>query len=265
MRNRSDLRPGQEQLVDLFKDYLAGIAVLGCGGGKTVASMTAILDLVEEGEIDYAIVLAPPMVVSTAWPAEPYRWHHLHGLNLITLTGTPKQREKKLTTAEGKAIFTCSIDNVVWLLDRLEELDWPYDRTMLVIDEITKLKSPSSKRRKRLQTDAGRFNAVWGLTGTPRPNGYEDLFGPIKLVGGQDVWGVRDFDTWRETYFIKQDYHGYVYKPNEMLVDRLDKVARKYMFVLPDGDLLRQPLDFDRHAGARRVRRRAAGTAAAGN
>lgn len=237
MRDRSDLRPGQLQMIELFKDYLAGIAVLGCGGGKTVSSMTAILDLMGDDEIDFAIVLAPPLVVSTAWPAEPYRWRHLHGLNLVTLTGTPMQRGKKLTTAEGKAIFTCSIDNLVWLLDRLAEMNWPYDRTMLVIDEITKLKSPNSKRRKRLQVDVERFNGVWGLTGTPRPNGYEDLFGPIKLVGGQGVWGVRDFDTWRETYFVKQDYHGFVYQPNEMLVDRLDKVARKWMFVLPDGDL----------------------------
>lgn len=253
MLDRENFRPAQNRLVDLVCDYECGVLVLGCGGGKTVSMMTAILDLARNRDIDYAVVLAPVTVVSTAWPKEPERWRHLLGTGVVPLLGTPAKRRKLLEERDEQGIFVCSIDNVVWLMDTLEELDWPFDRTMLVIDEISKFKTPASKRRKKLQELAPLFDSRWGLTGTPRPNGYEDLFGPLKLIAGPDVWGVRDFDTWRETFFVKQDYHGFVYKPNELLIDRLDAVARKYMFHLPDGDLdtpeLLEGEAFDRWVG----------------
>lgn len=250
MRDRSDFRPSQEKLQDLLTEFECGIVVLGCGGGKTVSTMTAAVDLMEEREIDHAIVLAPVKVVANAWPKEPHRWKHLLGVNVVPLLGTPAKRRKLIeTNMADPSIFVCSHDNTVWLVDMLEELGFPVDRTMLIIDEISKYKTPASVRRKKLQQIAPRFDSRWGLTGTPRPNGYEDLFVPLKLIAGEDVWGVRDYDTWRETYFVKQDYHGFVYKVNDLLVDKLDAVAQKYMFHLPDGDLavpeIREGDDFD--------------------
>lgn len=251
MLDRDNFRPSQEKLLGLLTEFECGIIVLGCGGGKTVSSLTAVVDLMEEGELDYAVVLAPVKVVANVWPKEPYRWSHLHGANVVPLLGPPARRKQLIEKNIGEpSIFVCSHDNTTWLVDVLLDLDLAFDRTMLVIDEISKFKDPASVRRKKLQTVAPRFDSRWGLTGTPRPNGYEDLFVPLKLIAGEDVWGVRDYDTWRETFFVKQDYHGFVYKVNDLLVDKLDAIAGRFMFHLPDGDLnvpeTREGEDFDR-------------------
>ena len=53
---------------------------------------------------------------------------------------------------------------------------------LLLIDEISRLKSPASKRARALLPIAARFRNRWGLTGTPRPNGEQDLFMPAAVI-----------------------------------------------------------------------------------
>lgn len=218
-------------------DFECGLIVLGMGGGKTVAGLTAMLDLMADGDLDYAIVLAPARVVNR-WTEEPERWKHLLGFGVAALKGTPAKRRAMLEKEDGARVFVCSIENTVWLMDTLDELRWPFHRTMLVIDEISKFKDPASKRRKKLLQRAPEFDSRWGLTGTPRPNGYEDLFVPIKIISGDpNVWGVRDFEPWQDMYFYKTDYQGYNHEVQPHAVDILDKVCRRYMFHIDAGDL----------------------------
>lgn len=252
MRPRSSLRPAQVALNEEMTAYPRGIAVLGMGGGKTATALTTHLDLVAAGEIDRTIVLAPARVVDNVWPNEPAKWEHLQGIDVVAVVGTPAKRAKLLN--EEHDVYVVSIDNTQWLLDQL--VNWPLARTALVIDEISRMKNPRSVRGKELFAQSHRFASVWGLTGTPRPNGYEDLWMPIRVVSGEHrVWGeietmsngqrglTTTFDAWRQFHFYPLDYLQTVWEPHRHFIPKLDAVANEWMVRGSVDDLNLHPLN----------------------
>lgn len=230
MRTRDDLRPAQKKLIQKMFDYQCGIAVMGMGGGKTAGTLTAILDIYPDCE--YFIILGPPKVAAKVWTDEVDRWKQMLGLGITPLIGSPKQRLAKLMNTDDR-VFTCSIENSIWLMETLDQMNWPFDRTMLIIDEISKFKNPRSKRARKLMKFQPRFDSVWGLTGTPRPNGYEDLYNQIRLVAGAGVWGCKNFDHWRKKHFYPLDYQGYKWAVQPYAKPHLDKIAKRYLFEFP--------------------------------
>jgi hypothetical protein len=203
-------------------------AVLPMGAGKTAAALTAIQELIDDGEIRCALVLAPKRVAQLVWPAEVKLWEHLKGLRVQLVSGTARERDKLLQKA-GVDVYVVGVDNTQWLVEWLQEHVIPsfplYD--CLVIDELSRFKNPRSKRAKALMKVRKHFKNVWGLTGTPRPNGYEDQFKPLTLLTNGRLWG-KAFDPWRERYFMT-DYMRlkWTVRPEweQKLVDDINKVT----------------------------------------
>ena len=245
MRDRSDLRPAQRALIDQMVAYPDGIMVLGMGGGKTASALTAIGDLIHDKDITHAIVLAPSRVVDNVWPNEPTKWRHLSSWAAVAaVVGTPAQRAKKLRSVfmDKWGVAVVSIENVQWLVDELKTMRQDLGSTLLVIDEISKFKNPRSKRGRKLLSISGQFAGVWGLTGTPRPNGWEDLFLPIKLVGGKDVWGTASFDKWRRENFQPLDWNGYRWAVFPHKEPYIRRTVETFMSYAPVDDLVKPEL-----------------------
>jgi hypothetical protein len=162
-------------------------------------------------------VIAPKRVATMVWPQEILALSHTCGLKFQVLDGPPAQRAIKLQRIAPddfikKHITIIGIDNVQWLVEAIK--DFPDSHPIwdcLVIDETSKLKSPSSKRGKALSKIAGRFTMRWGLTGTPMPNSLLDLFMPIKIITDGKLWG-KSFFPWQKKHFYPSDYMGYVWK-----------------------------------------------------
>ena len=217
MRKKSDLRSAQQRTVTalyegVWYDPLDGFSgaqcVLPMGGGKTATALTAFKEMQEDGAADRLYVLAPKRVANLVWPAEPKLWEHLAGLKVVLVAGSAAQRLAALNTKAD--VYAIGVDNTQWFVtDWLQKKapNW-FKRTVLAIDELSRFKNPRGKRAKALFPHIGRFLAVWGLTGTPRPNGYEDQFMPLKLVTRGKLWG-RSFDRWREQNFYPTDYNQY--------------------------------------------------------
>lgn len=154
-------------------------------------------------EINKALVIAPKRVVTDTWAKECQKWDHLKHLSVSPIVGTPKER-----TAAYKAdadIYLLSRDNVKWLIDSLHG-QWPFD--VLVLDELSSFKNPQTNRFKALKKVVHRCSRVIGLTGTPAPNGYTDLWSQIYLLDQGERLGrtVTDFrrrycDAIRYPYF----------------------------------------------------------------
>ena len=70
--------------------------VLQMGGGKTVSTLTAIVDLLAAGTIRAALIIAPVRVALTTWPNEIANWEHTQHLDAVVLSGSPVKREKLL-------------------------------------------------------------------------------------------------------------------------------------------------------------------------
>lgn len=176
------------------------------GLGKTVVTLTAINDLMYDSfEIDRVLVIAPKRVAEDTWSREASKWDHLKHLTISKILGSEKER---IAGLEAEAdIYVVNRENVKWLVDRCRKgRKWPFD--MVVIDELSSFKSNQSQRFKALRVVMPLVKRVVGLTGTPAPNGYMDLWSQIYLLDS----GVRLGKTiggYRERYFTPGMRNGY--------------------------------------------------------
>lgn len=231
MLKRDRLRDIQEKVVSELISSLGVQAVMPMGSGKTITALTAIADMKERGLLRAAIVTAPVRVASSTWPDEIPIWEHVAHLDAVVLRGTPAKRAKLL--AEEHDIYLVSLDSLVWLLDELKK--YPDDdprHDLLVIDELSRLRNPRGKRSKRVRRAAKRFDAIWGLTGTPRPNGWEDQWAPLQIISADEAWG-QSFDDWRRAYFRPEDYYQRVWSVHPFAVPELAKIVDQWSFTVP--------------------------------
>ena len=97
-------------------------------------------------------------------------------------------------------VWVINRENVPWLTDYLRN-DWPFD--MVVLDESSSFKNPNSKRFKALRLVRPRIRRLVELTGTPAPNGLEDLWAQIYLLDQGARLG-RTLTSFRQAFF-RQD------------------------------------------------------------
>jgi SNF2 family DNA or RNA helicase len=181
------------------------------GTGKTVTTLTAIdrllFDYMEDGP---ALVIAPKRVAEDTWSKEAAKWDHLRHLRVSKVMGTARQRADALTAPAD--VYVINRENVVWLIDHLGGR-WPFP--IVVLDELSSFKSAQAKRWKALRRVRGRIRRIIGLTGTPRPNGIEDLWPEVYLLDQGARLG-RTLSVFRQQYLTPEKMSGHIvysYKP----------------------------------------------------
>lgn len=155
----------------------------------------------EDGPV---LVIAPKRVAENTWTKECDKWEHLHHLRVSKVMGTEKQRAEALNTEAD--IYVINRENVCWLVDFLNPT-WPFP--IVVIDELSSFKSNQAKRWKALKRVRGRIKRIIGLTGTPRPNGIEDLWPEIYLLDRGERLG-RTLTQFRAKYLVPEKMNGHV-------------------------------------------------------
>lgn len=153
------------------------------------------------------LVVAPKKVAEATWTAEAAKWDHLKHLRVIPVLGSVKKRLQALSTP-GDA-WVINRENIPWLVDYYRNA-WPFD--MVVLDESSSFKNPQSKRFKALKLVRPRIRRLVELTGTPAPNGLEDLWAQIYLLDGGARLG-RTISSYREAFFTEdRAYPGQQYR-----------------------------------------------------
>ena len=175
---------------------------LDIGLGKTVITLTAVNDLrFNRWAIGRCLVVAPKKVAEATWSSEAAKWEHLKNLRIIPVLGCLKKRILALNTSGD--VWVINRENVPWLVDYYRN-DWPFD--MVVLDESSSFKNPQSKRFKSLRLVLSRISRLVELTGTPAPNGLEDLWAQIFLLDGGARLG-RTISSYREAFFTQDPAH----------------------------------------------------------
>lgn len=172
---------------------------LDCGLGKTVITLTAIRELRLQWKVGRVLVVAPKKVAEATWSNEAAQWDHLNDMKVLPVLGTSKKRIQTLNTPAD--LWVINRENVPWLVDYYRN-NWPFD--MVVLDESSSFKNPQSKRFKALRRVRPRIRRLVELTGTPSPNGLEDLWAQIYLLDGGARLG-RTLTSFRDAFFT-QDY-----------------------------------------------------------
>ena len=176
---------------------------LEMGLGKTAITLTAIANLISLEEVEKVLVIAPLATAQNTWQDECAKWDHLTELRLSHVLGSAAQRRAALEADAD--IYVINRENVCWLCDELSE--WPFD--MVVIDELSSFKNPAAKRFKALRKKMPYVKRVVGLTGTPAPNGYMDLWSEVYLLDRGERLG-RTLGEYRNRYFKPGRRNGYV-------------------------------------------------------
>ena len=142
----------------ILKRPAAGI-FLDCGLGKTVITLTAVLELMHnQFEITKTLVIAPLRVAENIWDREARKWEHLKHLRIVKVLGSKHERLRALNTDAD--IYVINRENTKWLVDYYQK-DWPFD--MLVLDELSSFKSHRAKRFKALRKVRPLCKRWWDL------------------------------------------------------------------------------------------------------
>lgn len=206
MLKRENLHRYQEYCVKFLLDHPEVLLILEMGLGKTIITLTAISILMyDRFEIDKCLVVAP-LRVTKVWIDEAMSWSHTKGLRLSRVTGTAAERKAALK--KNADIYVINRENLVWLVRYFEENKdgWPFD--LVVLDELSSFKNFKSQRFKAMRKVRPYVKRMIGLTGTPTPQGLEDLFAEVGIIDNFQRFG-RFIGRFRDAYFRKGAFNPY--------------------------------------------------------
>ena len=168
-----------------------------------------------------ALVIAPKNVAQNVWAQECRKWEHTQDIRCALVMGTAAQRLRALSSDAD--LYIINRENVVWLVDTLQNR-LPFD--MVIVDELSSFKSTKAKRWKAIKKLIQTVPYVIGLTGTPAPNSYLDLWPQIYLLDGGARLG-RTVSDYRYRYFKPGAHKGHVVYEWIMRLGAQDAINRK--------------------------------------
>lgn len=136
------------------------------GTGKSAAIVNRFICNEPMRDVANVLVVCPKSTMH-GWVDHFYK----HGLWIATIYETGKRRP----------LLSPLIVNYEALLARKDDFiaaDWD----MLVIDEVHRCKDHSSKTNRVLRKMSAKAKYVYGLSGTPAPNGLQDWFGVLSVI-----------------------------------------------------------------------------------
>lgn len=173
----------------------------GMGTGKTVSTLTA-LDILQLTEPGPALIVAPKRVAQSTWPDEIAKWAHLKTMTVSPILGDANQRKAALRKRAD--IYTINYENIPWLVEYFGKR-WPF--STIVSDESTRLKGFRLKQgglraRELARVAHAKANRFICLTGTPSPNGLQDLWGQAWFIDKGERLGY-SFGAFERRWFQK--------------------------------------------------------------
>lgn len=201
MRKKWVPKKYQKEAVKFILDNPRCCLWAGMGTGKTSTVLTALAARdFSHGDVFPALVVAPLKPAASTWPDEAAKWDHLSHLTMIPIIGDSLTRKKALRKAGH--IYTINFENISWLVMMFGK-KWPFKT--IIVDEATKLKN---YRRNQGGTRARDLSKVaWDycdrfieLSGTPSPNGLQDLWGQMWFIDQGERLG-RTFSSYVRRWF----------------------------------------------------------------
>lgn len=233
-------RPYQDMIIRHIIGTPRAMVWAGMGMGKTASALFALDLLKRLGEDAFpALILAPLRVAQTTWPDECHKWSNLE-VKVQPVVGSAKERRIALKMPADA--YAMNYENLPWLEKELGA-DWPFKT--VIADESTKLKSfrlggGGGMRAKCLAHVAfTKVKRFVGLTGTPAPNGLEDLWGQYYFVD-RGVRLGRSFSAFHSAYFTERrvgaDPHAVQWEPTPKARGEIARAVADVTVSLDAGD-----------------------------
>jgi SNF2 family DNA or RNA helicase len=194
----AELYKHQHRIIDfnlkrLFTDGQTGAGnFVGMGGGKTRALLECVSLLQDMNEIKNTLLIAPLLVGHSVWPAEIREWGY--DFNHQFVKGAPPR-------LNGKNLTICSPDSIHHVLTIGSQFD------LLIIDESDRFKNWTALRTKNLRKLLPLIAKRIIATGTPMPNGIQDLMPQLYCVDNGEALG-HNITAFRNKYMMKGGWQG---------------------------------------------------------
>jgi SNF2 family DNA or RNA helicase len=222
----------QKRAIRLLLSQASGGLFLDPGLGKTSIVLAAFKILKEKQLARKMLIIAPLRPCYKVWPDEIKKWENFSSLRWTILHGSGKQAK----ILEDHDIYIINPEGLQWLLNgrRLPAFD------ILCIDESSKFKDSTTKRFRLLKPLLTIFKRRWILTGTPAPNGLEDLFGQIYILDQGRSLG-RYITHFRNLFFQRSGYNLYDWKPRPGAFKEVVEKISPLLIQLSAEDYLQMP------------------------
>jgi len=213
----------QKEAAQFLYDNKNALIFADMGTGKTAIILSLLHRLFanRESRIKGVLILAPLRVCQLTWPIEIAKWDFSEGFTHTFLHG-----KNKNTIKDNHDIYLMNYEGLSWLLEYLTDNPCPFD--IVVFDEISKLKDAATKRFKALKKIISLFDRRIGLTGTPSPNSYMELFSQMYVIDKGATLG--EFITHYRDNFFDRSYNGFTYTIKPHATEIIDKLIAPHVF-----------------------------------
>lgn len=144
------------------------------GTGKTASVIWAADYLMKIGKVSRVLILCPLSIMRAAWQQDLFKFAMHRSCSVCH--GSAKRREQILK--EGSEFVILNFDGLSTVQDAV--MAGGFD--LIVVDEATAYKNPSTNRWKVLKKVSDSVARLWMLTGTPAAQSPVDAYGLAKLV-----------------------------------------------------------------------------------
>ena len=209
------------------------------GMGKSATSLMAIKELMFDYlEISRVLIIAPLRVSRFTWKEEIEKWINFKNLKFVEAIGNEKERIKAINS--NADIVTINRENVYWLQDYYFKNKIYPDFDMIVVDESSSFKNRASKRRRALSNLSLSAKRILLLSGTPSPNGVEDLWSQIYLLDRGNRLG-KNITAFRNEYMERASYMFNIFKPKKGAEDKIYSKIKDITVSLKNNEFLSLP------------------------
>ena len=196
----------QEELVDFCVATPKCGLFLQMGLGKTRIALAAVCELVLSGRLQHhCLVIAPKVIARSSWIDEINKIE----IEIQYQSFLIDEKGKELTKARREFLFeeAKSAPPTMYFISRdlLPQMvgyfgvEWCFP--MLIVDEYQSFKNPRSKRTRSLMSVMPYTERLIGLTGTPAPNGLDDIWSLIAILDSGQRLG-RTMYEYHRRYFV---------------------------------------------------------------
>lgn len=162
------------------------------GTGKTTIVYSAYSFLKSKNKVERLLIIGP---LSSYYPWL-YEYYECFKVNpaITNLSELDLNDKKKYLLKHSNGLSEINFINYEGLSNVVSELEYFLNngKTMVVLDEAHKIKNPSSQRSINTLKFANKASSRIILTGTPIPNGYQDLYSLFEFI-----WPKREITGFR--------------------------------------------------------------------
>lgn len=222
---KAEETPFKNQVIGQYwSKYLPYHAkVWDMGTGKTRASIEGYSILKKDGKVHKMLVVCPVSMIDK-WIDECNKWNP--DIQAAPLKYT--RESKKAMLLMDWEVMVVNYETVITLMDELTE--WMDNKTLMLLDEFTKIKNPVAKRTKAIIKLSKITPFKDMLSGSPITQHAYDIFAPYLFLDGGKTFGL-NYESFLETYFWRD---GYRLHPKRHYDHRADGTSRSALEAISD-------------------------------